>query len=511
VRAAWGARLGLLVALSAGCGAQPDEVDEVDRALEAAPSPVELLTGGMQAYIDAVAAEPRVWEGQRVPWPRAWPRPAGEPVQTSRGWGVTVHQARDAIDPALAGRWASAMDDAHALLTGDGWPIAPPDGGRGGGDGLDVYLVAELEAPLDDDGLPDEPSGLSRAPRRSDVRMDVPAIPAALDGAVVHAVVDQTIPEDRLLPCAVQLAAEAGLFANDPAEAASLRHATGAWLAWFYTGVPGCDEDALVRQQRASFRALVSSDPRDAEGGAIFLAAIAQRHDAHGTSFLRDVWQLARQRTRDDGDLRGEPDVLRVLIQATALAHDPIDRALESLAVARWFAGSPERRVHCDVALLGGLPDGARVPELGTTRWARLPRSLGLDAEPLEPWGSAYARVDVRDAPEGSLLRVWLDGETGTEWSLVAVRLDAEGRERGRTRAPRTRRPRSYVPVELGAGTAEVLLVVTSIPDDDDPRARQVDTSRDHELRGWLFRTGLDPDALAPSGRAFRLLLDRGP
>lgn len=519
-RTGWATWLGLAAAIGSGCGpasAQPgsaetEAVDEVDRALETAPSPVELLTGGMQAYIDAVASEPRRWEGQRVPWPTAWARPRGVAVRTSTEWDVTFHQPHAAIDDDLASRWVDAFDTAYALLARDGWPLAPADGGRGGGDGLDVYVVPEIEGDeAADPALEPEPGARSRSPRTTDVRMDVPLFPAALDGAVVHVVLDDDVPADRALPCAIQLAAEAGLFAADPAEAASLRHATGAWLAWFYSGIAGCDEDALVRQQRASYRALIGPDPRDAEGGAIFLAAIAQRHDAHGTTFLRDVWQLARQRTRDDGDLRGEPDVLRVLGQAADLAHDPIDRALEALAVARWFVGAAPRREGCEVALLRTLPEGATVPELGTTSWTRLPRSLRLGPESIEPWGSAYARVDVREAPAGSVLRVWLDGETGTEWSLVAVRLDDQGRERGRTRAPRTRRTRSYVPVELSAGTTEVLLVVTSIPDDDDPREREVDTSRDGEIAAWLHRTGLDADTLLPSGRAFRLLVDRGP
>jgi hypothetical protein len=510
--APWG-----LLALAALAGCDPARAQEgqggalAEEPEEGPSSPVDILTGGMQAYVDALAAEPRRWEGQRVPWPAARARRPSLPAAESPRWGAAVHLPETLPDAELAARWAEALDRAHAALAADGWPLPPPDGGLGGGDGLDVYLVDALDEGREPDGLEPEPGDLTRAPRRSETWLDVPLFPAALDGAVVHAEVSADVPRDRVLACAVQVVAEAGLFAADPAEAASLRHATGAWLAWAYTGSAGCDEDALGRQQRASARRLVGPEARDAEGGAILLAAVAQRHDAHGTEFLRDVWQLARQRTRDDGDLRGEPDVLRVLGQAADLAHDPLDRVVESLAVARWLAGERASRDDCDVALLRTLPEDARVPVLGTSAWERLPRSLRLEGAPLEPWGSAYVRVDVGAAPAGSVLRVWLDGETGTEWSLVAVRLGGDGRERGRTRAPRTRRTRSYVPVELGEGTAEVLLVVTSIPDDDDPRDAHVPTSSESGVRGRLFRPGLDADAPGPSGRAFRLLLDRGP
>jgi hypothetical protein len=243
---------------------------------------------------------------------------------------------------------------------------------------------------------------------------------------------------------------------------------------------------------------------------------MAARHDGLETEFLRDAWLMARQRTREGEGLRGEPDVVRVLMQASTLAHDPMDRVVESLAVARFFAGAREGvRSRPDIPLLAQLPADAAVPVFGRSSWERLPRTLrpAHDAAPLEPWGSAYARIDVRGAPPGSQLRVWLDGEMGTEWSLVAVRLDAAGVERGRTRAPPTRRARSYIPVELFAEgePAEVVLVVTNLPDDDDDRDAHAGTSRDATIAGRVHRAGLDPDVPGDGPHGFRLIVDRGP
>ena len=82
----------------------------------------------------------------------------------------------------------------------------------------------------------------------------------------------------------------------------------------------------------------------------------------------------------------------------------------------------------------------------------------------IEPTGSYYAEVDVRGAPAGSRLRVFLRGEFGVAWSLAAARLGPNGEELGRMSAPPRRgTPRSYLPVELGAGTATVVIAVTNL------------------------------------------------
>ena len=91
------------------------------------------------------------------------------------------------------------------------------------------------------------------------------------------------------------------------------------------------------------------------------------------------------------------------------------------------------------------------------------------------------------------------------------MRLGADGAERGRTRAPPTRRTRAFIPVELMEGTAEVVLLGTNIPDDDDPRDRSVASSRDATIAGRVHRVGLDVDVHGPGAHAFRLTVDRGP
>lgn len=457
------------------------------------------LTAEMTAYAEGIAASRGVWRGPRVAWPLPEARPLSHVTLRSSRWPVSVHGSGDV-------HWVQALDAAYDLLDEQGWPLPPADGGRGETDGFDLYVVSSLRAraPQGRDVWP-APDAPVEPTRMSDAYFDAPVFDAALDSGIVFSAVNQDVPRDRYLGCAVQLVAEAGLYAADPSEAPALRHATGAWLAWRLTGEFGCDEEALVRQQRESQRALLDHNDAGASGAAMWVDAISQRHDGGDTAFMRDAWTLSRQFTNDTGDMRAEPDVLRVLSQAAQLVHDPLDRTVEQLAVSRYFSG----RGRSDVGILRALD--VQVPVFGEASWSALPRTLRFGEIGVGVWGSAYARIDTSEAPAGSVLRVWLEGEPGTEWSLVAVRLDAEGHELGRTRVPPTRRARGFIPVELAEGAHEVVLVVTNVPDDDDTRDANVALSADSHLTAYFYRAGLDLDDVGMMTRTFRLIVDRGP
>jgi hypothetical protein len=160
-------------------------------------------------------------------------------------------------------------------------------------------------------------------------------------------------------------------------------------------------------------------------------------------------------------------------------------RSVVEFSASRWFSGT--RRAGARLEVLRALPDEATPPAWVTTRWDRLPRRLlyGTVGE-LEPYGTAFARVDVSGAPADSRIQIWMEGEYGVEWSLVAMRVGADGREISRTRAPaRERDPHSYLSVELLGGTAEVIVAVTN-----------------------LSGRGPDPDEADDHARAFRLTID---
>ncbi|AKF09370.1 hypothetical protein DB32_006519 [Sandaracinus amylolyticus] len=437
--------------------------------------------GVIDAWARAIAegSMPR-WTGPRVAWTEPTPRPADDAL-VARSWRapVAVHGA----DEARVATTLRALETAHAWMASNGWGEPHSDGGRGGGDELDVYLVDALPAA----GRFEEPEA---APGESDevpprwvrVGWDVPIAWASLDAVTSFATIDARSAD--LASCAVYAYAQAVLAQQDPAEAPAWRRAIGAFVAWQVTGSFGCAEDAIAAQQAAAHRGLVSHAPGSGEGGAMLLGAISARHDGGSGDFVRDLVQGARQWTWEGEGLRAEPDVWHAVAHFLSLSRTrgTWPRLLEEVAVARYFTGPRAGLGAGAIAMMRDVP--GEVP-VARVEWARLPRSPYRGELELEPGGSAYVRVDVRGAPEGSRLRVWLRGEHGVTWSMVAVRLDASGRELGRMRTPIRREPRAYLPIELDASVAEVLVVITNVswrrPDADEP---------DENVRG--FRVVVD-------------------
>lgn len=394
------------------------------------------------------------WTGQRVAHPSYGPRPeaslaargVSEAVSVHRSAGVAVHE----VDATLV-----AFERAALLLRLHGWALPPDDGGRGGDGGFDVYLRPTLEPT---DTTPSAPC--------HEVRFDAPWLGLEpLDGALVHVVARADVPDDRRLACAIEATLAASLAAHDPAEASAARVATGAFVAGVIDGAPGANELAWSFANAHPERGVFVGR---GEAGALWLYEVSKRHDEGSDRFVREHWSGARQRTADDGDLRGEPDVMNALAQGLVLASDAIERRVEDLAVTRFLA-LPDAEGRRTLPLPFALPWGARPAPYGETSWRRLPRQLTFRGDEdggygLAEWGSAYAMIELAEAPVPGQLRVWVHGEFGTEWALTIVRLDAEGRELGRTRAPRRREPTAFVPLELTGGEARALVVVTSLP-----------------------------------------------
>ncbi|MEM1417382.1 MAG: hypothetical protein AAGH15_20965, partial [Myxococcota bacterium] len=315
--------------------------------------------------------------------------------------------------------------------------------------GLDVYLTPTEElATARSDGL---------------------VLTSFLDRVDAHAQVDPA-PGD-LEACVARGVAEAMLLALDPAEALAWRRATASALVFGWLGRFACG-DGGERQQQAPGGGWLGP------GGGAALAVLGELRDAGSGVFLRELWQLTRQRTwegKDEG-LRASPD----LWQALEAVSDAGDRRMEDLvakvAVARYFVG-PRAGLAAQPAAAGFGAELAP-PLAFDLPFAALPEHTA-GSPPLAPFGSVYGRVEVRGAPLSSRLRVGLRGEHGVEWKLVAVRLDASGRELGRLEAtPDPANPRAYLPVELTPETTHVLVVGTNLshrlPDADlpDPHVR---------------------------------------
>ncbi|HEY8426996.1 MAG TPA: hypothetical protein VIL20_01425 [Sandaracinaceae bacterium] len=409
----------------------------------------------------AESVAPR-WTGPRVPWPEPSARPRSGGVLRSMLYPVAVQIGSEAVDAEQARRVLAALERAHAWLEERGWPTPPPDGGYGGTAGFDLYVVDSIEgAAGEPEALEEEVEPLERWAAEG---LDAPNAWAPLDAAITHARIDADLDPVRLDACVLSVYVRAALLAHDPAEAPAWRDATGDYVAWLATGQFGCSDAGLIRAQREPWRTWIGHGA-PGHGGALFLAMLSARTDGLTGDFIRDLWSGAPQLTWEGEGLRAAPDMWQVVHAVMEVGRDPLPRLLEEMAVARWFAGDPERLSGAPLAILREVPKDAVVPLVARTRWADLPRRFEPHDLELEPLGSAYLLVDTAEAPAGSTLRIWLRGEYGVGWALNAVRLGAGGEERGRVRAPvRPRTPRSYIPLELTDGaTAQVLVVVTNM------------------------------------------------
>lgn len=427
--------------------------------LLAGPARAQTFPGAREYAAAVVALTTPKWKGQVVQWPERHPRPVpGGYTLQSQLWPLSVHAGRD-VPLARAQRALTALEAARQVLDQTGWPQPLPDGGLGGTGGFDLYL-----APLDGDG--------------ADAFSDGPVTWSFWDAVSSFGVVDPDTCRVDLDACVTSAYVQAALLGQAPAEARSWREATGAYVAWLVTGSFGCD-DPIADQQEHPWRAWIGSrgDAPDPEGGALMLAMLSARHDGGTGTFVRDLWQLARQRSAGIADLRGSPDMwqaLQAVLKVTNGHRDsepPLDEAMEDLAVQRYFTG--RHRESSTPWYLSELGPNATVPVTFETQWTGLPQHAPPADPALEPFGSAYALVDVSTAPADGVLRVWLRGEYGVQWSLVAVRLNATGEPLERVTAPARDVPDSYVPVQLDSKTKKVLIVVTNLssrlPDADIP------------------------------------------
>ncbi len=436
---------------------------------------------GLEEWAESVVGADGRWAGPRVPWPMPRSRPA---VETDRRNSlllpIAVHAEAASASSARLEEALAGLEAAHLALELERWPRPPADGGRGGTPDFDLYLRSEAAFEEPPPSFPTERASSSRLVR---VGTDVPLLLADFDGATSFAELGADVPDDRVFACAVQAYVEAALLSADVAEAPAVRRAIAVWWTERLTGALGCDEQRVIDQQLHPERGFVGHDPVSGEGGVIFLGALAQRHDRGRGTFLPAVFDGMRQWTRDGGEPYALPDFWWTTGMVLMRADDDLLRFVRELSVSRYFTGS---RRGGRFSWLDRLPHEASPPTFSETRWERLPRTLPCDLE-VEPYGTAYARVEVDAAPAGARLRVWLEGEFGVQWSLGAVRLDPSGRDLAHTFAPARDEPRSYLSVELLPGTAAVLLAVTN-----------------------FGGRGLDADEVDDHARSFRLVVDRG-
>jgi hypothetical protein len=385
------------------------------------------------------------WKGPTVPYPDLVSRPEYQGwTLASQLYPAVVH-APPELPFSQVEMTLNALEFAYALLIETGWPEPFADGGYGGSAFFDLYLT-------------------TRSAVSSAAFVDAPVAWSLLDGASTYALVDASVPPERIEACVVAALVQAVLLGQDPAEAEAWRRATGAYVAWLATGFFGCDDDAATKQQNP-WQAWISDSVRNSEGSALLLAILSEREDGGTGTFLRELWQFARQTTKDDRWLRASPDMWEALDRALTNAGESLTEIVEEVAVARYFAGPQHRRRRAPFRSLRTLREDAQVPIVGPISIAQLPKHLPVSEPALETFGSSYTLVDTSQASFPMQLKIWLRGECGGRWSLVAVRLADDGRELGRMAAPARKDQNSYLALELTRETTSVLIVATNLSD----------------------------------------------
>ncbi len=389
------------------------------------------------------------WEGRRVSGAAPTSRPSSDYRIDSPLLPLSVH-ANAAVPIERAVAVLEELERVVAWMEREGWASALADGGHGETDGFDLYLQPT-------DAL-------------ADAFADGRAHWSFLDAASSYAVVDPDVAAADLRSCVASAYGQAIAINLDPAEAENWRRATGAWLSWRWTGQFGC-ADALGQQQHDSWRSWIATGAGAGEGGALFLEMLSQRLDGGSGAAVRHLWDFARQRTWEGLDYRAAPDLWQVVDRAVELDGGKLHSVVEDFAVSRWWLGARDGKSAW--LALKGLGEDATIAPLFEASIDAMPVHTGASMS-LDPFGSAYALVDVRGAPPASRLRVWLRGEYGVEWALTGSRLDESGREMARLSAPPRRGDRrSYLPVELTPDTTHVMVSVTNLshrlPDADDP------------------------------------------
>lgn len=408
---------------------------------------------GVADSIDALArfmVESTTGQQPTVPYPQDV-RPELPVAICSMEQPLCVHAAGETAEAARL--WLTELEAARAMVGALGFPVPEPDGGDGGTFELDVYLASAAE-----------PQALVEGgPARATAELDAALGTSLLDGATTYARIDPAIAEGQRFACAVQALAEAGLRADDPAESRLASGAVAGFVAYLATGSFGC-ADRIEAVQLQPEIGLAGSEVDAATTLQLALVLISRRHDGGDGAFIRDVWQLSRQKSPSVDALRISPSFFEALDRALKNAGESFEAVTEELGVARYFATQGDRDgiTHA----LPALPASIAVPVVAVKPFGELPAHLPVHEPLLGPLGSGYARIETHDAPPGSRLDVWLRGDLGPRLVLTAVRLDGQGRELGRMTAPARRLPQSFLPIELSPETTSVLLVVTALVPD---------------------------------------------
>lgn len=342
-------------------------------------------------------------------------------TRRSRWYPLSVH----AIEPGITAEVLdSALESLEWALTRwklQGRPLPLPDATRGGDSGLDIYLHR-------------------RTGPCAQAHLEFLATERSFDSGVGFGSV--SIPSDTqaLGECVVAAFVQTVLLGVDPAESEVWRRATGSYLAATLLGSAEVSSE-LQEYPSQSWRGWLSES-----GGALFWQLVERSKQVPAGNYALAMWERARQKSRTPTCLASSPHLWQVIAAELRASGEVFDQAMSSLSVARYFLSSQRD-----------------IPPIADVISSQLPSRISLSEQALEPFGSAFLVVRLRDAHRQLPLQCWLTGEPGVLWSLTAVRLDRHNKELSRVTVPVRHDSKAYLRIEPTPQTDAVLFVITNL------------------------------------------------
>ena len=435
-----------------------------------AASPAPSPTSGASTYLPT---GPLYYSPARRPDARAFA------TVCSFRHAVCVHTRRG-VSPEVALGALGDLERAAALLFDTlALPAPLADGRHGGGPAFDLYFVSPSHPAL---------GGAMIATARDDPE------PSRFDRASAFALVREdvtSVPLRRHL--AVRGLASAVGWSVDAAEAPEVRESIAAYLAELTTPYGTLTAELIDDFQSHPERAVVAPGAQGPEGLALpwYLDGIL----GSGTPGIvpTALAVVAGQRTPDGAHRwNNEPDLfdaLRATLKARSSSGTIADFWME-FAIARLFMGSRDDGVHFAETAFAG--SAGRIRFDWSVPFASLPRRLSPE-RPIDPSGSTYVWIDLRDVPPNARLVFHAEWEAPVPFRWALVRVAKDGSEASRvliTSQQRTTSAEKNLDALEGlAGVAVVGVNVGDLALDDpfDP------DHRPYEPHGYVLTIAVEP------------------
>ena len=381
------------------------------------------------------------------------PLPAGAPIESvprpesenlpvcSTERPVCVHPGGETDAAALQA--LSALESAYErVVLALSLPPPLPDGGLGGSDALDAYLVPRDSA-------------------FSAVADDLAGTPFAAASASCRLPVGDSIRIER---AAVQCVTEAVVMRLDPGEPPHLRRAFATWM-WWLVGFPtALDFEAIDAAQAHPEAAIGARDLTPlSEGAALFFEFLETELGAGELAELNTALfsTAASPRPPAGPTYINEPDLFDVLRHTLNDRHGAFANLMVDFAVARAFVGARDDGLHLPGLAWSG--DFGRVRFDWVLPFSTLPRRVAV-SPPVDSTGSVLVWLDMDRDPGKATLGFRAEWEAPVSFHWQLVRLDENGVAMGRIAIPfQERATQVEATVENLADVSAVLAIGTNL------------------------------------------------